>query len=60
MIRTKAKLGLVTLLLLSHTLDSSIRSSMIQTLDDKGLDEAANIIMDRYRVLADSSDFLHL
>ena len=34
--------------------DQEVRQ--IQTLDDNGLDEAANIIMDRYRVLADSSD----
>ena len=57
MIRTKGEAGtgnVVAAVTHARLIDQEVRQ--IQTLDDKGLDEAANIIMDRYRVLADSSD----
>ena len=57
MIRTKGEAGtgnVVAAVTHARLIDQEVRQ--IQTLDDNGLDEAANIIMDRYRVLADSSD----
>ena len=57
MIRTKGEAGtgnVVAAVTHARLIDQEIRQ--VQTLDDKGLDEAANIIMDRYRVLADTSD----
>ena len=36
----------------ARLIDQEIRQ--VQTLDDSGLDDAANLIMDRYRVLAES------
>ena len=57
MIRTKGEAGtgnVVAAVTHARLIDQEVRQ--IQTLDDQGLDEAANIIMDRYRVLADSSD----
>ena len=57
MIRTKGEAGtgnVVAAVTHARLIDQEVRQ--IQTLDEKGLDEAANIIMDRYRVLANSSD----
>ena len=57
MIRTKGEAGtgnVVAAVTHARLIDQEIRQ--VQTLDDKGLDEAANLIMDRYRVLADTSD----
>jgi len=57
MIRTKGEAGtgnVVAAVTHARLIDQEVRQ--IQTLDDEGLDAAANKIMDRYRVLADSSD----
>tara|TARA_B100000003_G_scaffold66938_1_gene59870 strand:+ start:1076 stop:2077 length:1002 start_codon:yes stop_codon:yes gene_type:complete len=56
MIRTKGEAGtgnVVAAVTHARLIDQEIRQ--VQTLDDSGLDAAANMIMDRYRVLADSS-----
>ena len=56
MMRTKGEAGtgnVVAAVTHARLIDQEIRQ--IQTLDDAGLDNAANIIMNRYRVLAESS-----
>ena len=56
MLRTKGEAGtgnVVAAVTHARLIDQEIRQ--IQTLDDAGLDNAANIIMNRYRVLAESS-----
>ena len=56
MIRTKGEAGtgnVVAAVTHARLIDQEIRQ--VQTLDDAGLDDAAYMIMDRYRVLAESS-----
>ena len=56
-IRTKGEAGtgnVVAAVTHARLIDQEIRQ--VQTLDDSGLDDAANLIMDRYRVLAESSE----
>jgi pyridoxal 5'-phosphate synthase pdxS subunit len=57
MIRTKGEAGtgnVVAAMKHARLIDQEIRQ--IQTLDDGGLDAAVEVIMDRYRVLANQSD----
>ena len=57
MIRTKGEAGtgnVVAAMKHARLIDQEIRQ--IQTLDDEGLDDAVDVIMDRYRVLADQSN----
>mgnify|MGYP001245449363 CR=1 FL=1 len=57
MIRTKGEAGtgnVVAAVTHARLIDQEIRQ--VQTLDDSGLDAAAEHIIDRYRVLANSSD----
>jgi pyridoxal 5'-phosphate synthase pdxS subunit len=57
MIRTKGEAGtgnVVAAMKHARLIDQEIRQ--IQTLDDAGLDDAVDVIMDRYRVLADQSN----
>ena len=57
MIRSKGEAGtgnVVAAVTHARLIDQEIRQ--VQTLDDSGLDDAANLIMDRYRVLAESSE----
>ena len=57
MIRTKGEAGtgnIVAAMKHARLIDQEIRQ--IQTLDDGGLDAAVEVIMDRYRVLANQSD----
>ena len=57
MIRTKGEAGtgnVVAAVTHARLIDQEIRQ--IQTLNAGGLDDAANLIMNRYRVLAESSD----
>tara|TARA_B100000459_G_scaffold119485_2_gene72135 strand:- start:1468 stop:2460 length:993 start_codon:yes stop_codon:yes gene_type:complete len=57
MIRTKGEAGtgnLVAAVTHARLIDQEIRQ--IQSLDDAGLEKVSNIIQDRYRVLADTSE----
>ena len=57
MIRTKGEAGtgnLVAAVTHARLIDQEIRQ--IQSLDDAGLEKVSNIIVDRYRVLADTSE----
>ena len=57
MIRTKGEAGtgnLVAAVTHARLIDQGIRQ--VQSLDDAGLEKVANIITDRYRVLADTSE----
>ena len=57
MIRTKGEAGtgnLVAAVTHARLIDQEIRQ--VQSLDDAGLEKVANIITDRYRVLADTSE----
>ena len=57
MIRTKGEAGtgnVVAAMKHARLIDQEIRQ--IQTLDDAGLDDAVDVIMDRYRVLANQSN----
>ena len=57
MIRTKGEAGtgnLVAAVTHARLIDQEIRQ--IQSLDDDGLEKVSNIIVDRYRVLADTSE----
>lgn len=57
MIRTKGEAGtgnVVAAMKHARLIDQEIRQ--IQTLDDAGLDDAVDVIMDSYRVLADQSN----
>jgi len=57
MIRTKGEAGtgnVVAAMKHARLIDQEIRQ--VQTLDDAGLDAAVEVIMDRYRVLANQSD----